>query len=547
MAIIRPSLKLFRPESAGQWREYQVLQRLEVELSDEYQIFHGVDWSAVHDGAQWFGELDAVVMAPSGHLVILEIKAGDLEVIDGGLRKRYDRRSKDVAHQARQQHAAIMSRLRQEGITGVYVSHMLVLPDARITQGTVAYPRERIVDATQQDELWRKVVVAVPTGQSCAVDLVRLEHFLLDYFDLVPDPTARIDQLGQAVRVLSDGLAQWVPRITHPSGVYRIQATAGSGKTQLALRLLSDAARQRLRARYVCFNRPLADHLGEIAPPQTEVATFHELARDCWLRENGEPDFSDPKVFDRMAAHFIDWIQEQPPSVDLLILDEAQDFEATWVAALTSSLRPDGRLYLLGDSDQTLFEREAYEIPDAVTITIQDNFRSPRNILNSINAFGLASDPIRARCPFDGDVPGWHTYDSDAEPGGMATVQRVVADLLKDGYKPDQIALLTLRGQRHSRLLAEASLAGLRLQTFSGDYDRVGSPVWTDGELFADTVMRFKGRAAPVVVLCEMDFTELDDAVRRKLFVGFTRAQYRLECVLSASAEKALAEALGHA
>ena len=36
-------------------------------------------------------------------------------------------------------------------------------------------------------------------------------------------------------------MSLWVPRITSPSGVIRIQGTAGSGKTQLALQLLSDA------------------------------------------------------------------------------------------------------------------------------------------------------------------------------------------------------------------------------------------------------------------------------------------------------------------
>ena len=544
MAIIRPSLRLFRPESAGQWCEYQVLQRLEHDLPDEFQVFHGIDWSAVHNGAQWFGEFDAIVMAPSGNLVILEVKSGDLELGEDGLRKRYDRGTKNVERQAKQQHASLMSRLRSEGIAGVYVGHLLVFPDARIAQGTVAYPRERIVDASEQEDLWRRVLYAAPSATSNAIDLGRLEHFLLDYFDLVPDPTARISQVDEAVRVLSDGLAQWVPRIRHASGVYRIQATAGSGKTQLALRLLRDAASQHRRARYVCFNRPLADRLARIAPPQVEVATFHELARDCWLRSQGEPDFSDPLIFDRMAAHFIDWIQEQPPCLDLLVLDEAQDLDATWVAALASALHPEGDLYLLGDDDQAFFQREPFDLPEAVTITIQDNFRSPRAIVQSINALGLASSPVRAHGPHDGDVPGWHTYDPDADHGGLTTVARVVSNLIRDGHTPDQIALLSMHGQRHSKLLEQTHLAGFDLRTFTGDYDRAGSAIWNEGQLFADTVMRFKGRAAPVVVLCEMDFDACDEATRRKLFVGFTRAQYRLECVLSAAAERALIEAL---
>ena len=544
MAIVQPSLNLRRPQSAGQWCEHQVLRCLEIGLPDTFQIFHGVDWSTVHEGQQWFGELDAVVMAPSGNLVILEVKSGDLEVGETGLRKRYGDHSKNVGRQARQQYAAMRVRLRQAGWTSIHIEHLLVLPDASITQDTIAYPRERIVDASEQDQLCRRVTEAISPAASESVDLDRLRQFLLDQFDLQPDPTARIGQLQEAVRVMSDGLAQWVPRIQHPGGLFQIQATGGSGKTQLALRLLIDAASNHQRARYVCFNRPLADHLVRIAPPQAEVLTFHQLARDCWERHHGAPDFSEAGIFDKMVSHYGAWVQSQAPSIDLLIVDESQDFDAAWVSALICALRPAGKLYLMGDEDQAVYEREMPSIAEAVTITTQDNFRSPRFIVETINALGLTTQPIRARSPVDGELPGWHVYDSAVDPGGLRITNSVVQKLIDDGFTTQQIVLLTLRGKAHSRLLAESQLGHHALRTFTGRYDAAGNAIWTPGELFADTVMRFKGCAAPVVVLCEMEFGELDDATRRKLFVAFTRAQYRLECVLTAAAERAMTAAL---
>ena len=42
-------------------------------------------------------------------------------------------------------------------------------------------------------------------------------------------------------------------------------------KTQLALRLLDDAAATAQRALYVCFKRTLADHIGRIAPARAGV------------------------------------------------------------------------------------------------------------------------------------------------------------------------------------------------------------------------------------------------------------------------------------
>jgi hypothetical protein len=45
-------------------------------------------------------------------------------------------------------------------------------------------------------------------------------------------------------------------------------------------------------------------------------------------------------------------------------------------------------------------------------------------------------------------------------------------------------------------------------------------------------VLRFKGRAAPCVILTEIDFDSLDDKAMRRLFVGATRATMKLTLVV---------------
>ena len=542
MAIVQPGLGELRAHSIGELREYQVLQRLQEGLPDTYQIFHGLSYASVREDKQSYGELDVVVMTPAGSLVILEVKAGDLDISDAGLHKHYSNQRKDVLHQTQHQHASMRLRLRQAGWTNVYVAQFLVLPDQRVQSVTLACPRERIIDSKELPELCSKVIEAgaVAWNHLSATELERLRRFLLGQFDLQLDATARIDQVNQLVRLVSDGLAHWVPLISHPCGQYQIQATAGAGKTQLALRLLADAVDKNQRARYVCFNRPLADHLSKIVSPRVEVVTFHQLARDCWDREKGPPDFHDPQIFSRMAAHYADWISTQTPSIDLLIVDESQDFESEWVASLANGLRADGRFFLMGDDDQAVYERESAELPNAVAIRVDENFRTPRAIVETINFLGLATNPIKPKSPYKGELPGLHIYRPETDPSGLKVTQAVVASLLKDGFALSQIVLLTLRSKANSALLSAAQLGPYRLSTFTGQYDAAGAPEWTAGELQADTVMRFKGCAAPVVVLSGIDFTVLDSASRRKLFVAFTRAQYRLECVLTEAAERAL-------
>jgi len=48
-----------------------------------------------------------------------------------------------------------------------------------------------------------------------------------------------------------------------------------------------------------------------------------------------------------------------------------------------------------------------------------------------------------------------------------------------------------------------------------------------------ESVYRFKGQSMPVVVLCEVDFEELTDKDKNKLFVGLTRGQVRVDVVMS--------------
>jgi hypothetical protein len=112
-------------------------------------------------------------------------------------------------------------------------------------------------------------------GVPSKVDWEALRRLLVNQFQVTPVLGTMRDQLQGTVQRLSDGLATWVPRIDAPSGVFRIQAMAGSGKTQLALQLLDAAASEELSVSYVCFNRTLTDHVRRLASPKVQVVNYH--------------------------------------------------------------------------------------------------------------------------------------------------------------------------------------------------------------------------------------------------------------------------------
>lgn len=546
MARLIPDLHTLRLLDAGQYRERDILSQLADGLPPDWTALHSVDWSSLHpdDGSQRFGEIDIVVMAPWGHLVLLEVKAGSVQHTTAGLVKHYGDHAKSVDLQIRIQHGALRGALNREALPDVRLGQLLVLPDQRVTTGTAAHPRERIVDSQDLPALCERVKTAMPADHGACLDTGRVLAFLLNRFSAAIDVAAQATQVAQATCRLSNGLATWVPRITSPSNTFAIDATAGSGKTQLAMTLIQQALLRHERVAYVCFNRPLADHITTLVSHKVEVGTVHEWALQRARKAGLEPDFTTPGVFDTITRTWLANAEAQDASLDLLIIDESQDFDAEWVAALGLRLKSGGRLYLMGDTEQALYGREAFELQDAVQIRCHENFRSPRQIVATLNALRLTATPVEAMSAFDGDVPDFVT-SGNSDVAVVQATEKVLKALWAEGYAPEQVVVLNWHGAAgHAPVLQCDTLAGHRVRRWLGRFDAATNPVFSEGPLRAETVHRFKGQSAPVIVLTGLDFKELTEPLRRRLFVAMTRAQHKLVCVGNQAAMDALGRAL---
>ena len=160
-------------------------------------------------------------------------------------------------------------------------------------------------------------------------------------------------------------------------------------------------------------------------------------------------------------------------------------------------------------------------------------------MVHMINRLKLTPEPVQACNPHVGDVPGFHIWES-GKTSAAGQLDACLQQLWADGYKPDQVAVISWRGLKQSDILKQDRLAGHAVRRFRGHYDNAGNPLWTDGVLLAESLYRFKGQSAPAVVLCEVDFEHLSERERHKLFVGLTRAQMRVEVVLSERAAQTL-------
>jgi hypothetical protein len=482
------------------------------------------------------GEIDIVVLNQAGDVLLIEVKAGDVDFREDGIFKHYRTQSKDVVAQARLQYNGLLSRLRASGFD-VHLHHLLVLPDMRVQSDTAQWPRERIVDSSDVNDIVSRVTVALGPGVHDEKTNASMVAFFENRFRVVPDVSALAGRLQSASTRMAAGLATWVPRIDVPNGIIRVFGTAGSGKTQLALRVLRDARADGRKAAYICFNRALADHMAHVAPVTTPVETFHEFALRGVRASGVLVDFSKPKTFELIAGQCVEQLKNAEPDLDFLVLDEVQDLQPDWVQAMLGRLRPNGRALLLEDPEQQLYtDRESFDIPDAVTIRSSENFRTPRALVRLINMLNLTAVEVEPLSAHEGEIADPIVY-VEPEMITHCTV-KAIQNCLDRGFAPDEIAIVSLRGRERSVLQSLDSLGPWTLRRFTGRYDEGGSALWTNGQILIDSVRRFKGQAAAAVVLTECDLDGSDEIGRRLLFVGLTRARVHLEWVMSGAAAR---------
>lgn len=542
MAHLCPTLPRHLAVNSGEYAELELLQTLERGLSDAYTLFHSVDWSRDSGEHEQHGEIDIVVINQAGDVLLIEVKAGDVNFLPKGIFKTYSDRTKNITAQIGLQYGALRTRLADASLT-VRLSHLLVLPNLKVQSVTAQWPRERIVDSEDIGNIVSRVTQLLGAGLPNTDVQARALAFFENRFRVEPDVSALVGRLQQASTRMSSGLATWVPRISVSSGVLRVIGTAGSGKTQLALRQLRDAAAAGQRAAYLCFNRALADHIARVAPVRTPAETFHEFALRIVRRSGQTVDFSQPTAFDTITTDCIKALAQSDPDLDLIVIDEMQDMQPEWVEALLSRLKDNGRAVLLEDPEQQLYkDREAFDIEDAVTITSHENFRTPRALVQLINMLHLTGTEVEALCPHLGEMPDPIVYESP-EKIAPCTV-KAVERCLQRGFSLAEVALISMRGRERSVLQGLDKLGPWSLSHFTGKFDEGSTPIWKDGQLLIESVRRFKGQAAAAVVLTECDMSELDPINRRLLFVGLTRARVHLEWVMSADTGKMLEQKL---
>ena len=529
--------------------ELETLELLAAGLPDDYTVFHAVHWAGMTPGHQRFGEIDFVVVNQAGDLLLIEQKNGRLLERENALIKEYGGSSggKSVADQLHRGRDGLLTSLQDAGLVKPEVRVLIYCPDYRVVSVTAAgLSLHGVVDATERNALCERVQVLLRPGIDRGDGQPKaIRDFLAQALELVPDMDSTAELHERTFRRLHGGLHDLIDGLDFEPWRLRIDATAGAGKSLMAVHAFEQARARGERPLLVCFNRPLADRLQDRLAEPEDVDSFHGLCRQ-WLNRYGTGFEAErirkdgasywQEVVDQMAD-----VADRAGPYDTLIVDEGQDFDPEWWEVLRLAMKPGFRCLWVEDTEQDLYGREPVPLDDFVIYHCRANFRTPARIARFIGR--LLGSNVDWRNPLRGMNPIVHTYRDNEEQ--LALLEDRIEALMRIGFRPEQIAIVSVHGLHRALFAGRDVIGSHRLGRFSGEYTAQGQAIMIEGDIRAETLFRFKGQQAPAVLLTDIAFDGGDhERERRLLYCGITRAT--VACELLVQVDSSWAKQLSH-
>lgn len=505
-----------------------------------WQIFDSVEWRNLLDnGGEQIGESDIVVFNPNFGIIVIEIKAGSVYVVEGKWRYASGRVMKSSPFsQARRNKYALIERLKskltQSEMSGLVITHAAWFPD-------VIWNAE-VIDA---DCPSRAFILDRNSLESAENHLMAIFDALISKQQLpktkwLPHqkrilcgllaPTIAINKplrvtIDDANDALEHATLQQIEilAILKDQNRLLVEGGAGSGKTRLALVIAKQHANSGKKVLFTCFNKQLAQHiaasLSEI--DNLVVLSFHELVK-ITLQSVGMP-YRVPTDKEKIKAFF----QEESPELllqastfltekyDTIIVDEANDFLNTWWIALESLGTPEFNWYCFYDRQQILYvEKSEWEQPfKAIPIKLDHNLRNTRPIGEFAAHQGNFPPPNKFRV--DGGIAPTIFSDGRTESIGKQLNTLLTQLIHKEHVLPEQIVILYPYNKIIDSPEWRIGIDGFNLtdQCYSNTPDKIKY----------GTIQSFKGLESDVVILLG-----IDDNMKKKneiLYVGCSRAK----------------------
>ena len=549
--------------------EARVYRSLRDNLPNDYVVLFQVGWIVRREGEQARdGEIDFLICHPNEGCLCVEVKGGGVgfDAATGEWfsidRHGHKHKIKNPINQALKAKYSILSKLdehprwRALSPGKVLLGHAVFFPDIgdATAPSRADLPAALVGTATdlQNPREWIDSAFAYWGGNAQnvtapgrrGIDVIR-EVFARS-FEAAPLVATRLAEQEARRLVLTQDQVRVLDFVRAHRRV-AVRGGAGTGKTVLALEKARRLADEGFRTLLTCYNRKLADYLASLcaSTANLDVMGFHQLCHrqvQRARRESGrdlveEAKFTYPgaDLYDVQLPNALAYsLEVLPERYEAIICDEGQDFREDFWVALELLLADYDRspFYVFYDDNQNIYAR-------ASTFPIQgEPFSLTTNCRNTAPIHAAAYTRYRGVPVSPPDNEGAELqFDRAASRAAQAgRINARIVDLIaRHGVSPGDIVVLIVDAVRKADCYAALRRLPLpRPATWREEGVR------NDYTVLMDTVGRFKGLEAPVVILWGLDGVHWKRS-EELLYVGMSRAKSLL-VVVGTSATCAMAK-----
>lgn len=505
------------PNTQSHRGEAKVFSLLKKHLNNEWTLYANVRFQQLHHGSAHDIETDFILTHPIYGVLILEVKGGIHIRFDADTQSWYStdlnlqsHKIKNPFEQARKNKYALLNLLKHTKLKNFHeneiaarttIAYGVCFPDCSLIYGQLpAEANKNIIlfshhfnedsekhlkklmqwyQCEHHDSLNPKIhTVCLETFAPICEIKRTLKHWIEDEQNTI------ITLTQQQFHLLS--VIQFVQKAS-------IYGCAGSGKTLMAIEKARIESSKGKRVLLLCYNTLLGQHLNTAFSTNflVDAHCFHTIIAKHYAISNDTILYDD----ELLCEHIVN---TPMPLYDGLIIDEAQDFSEEKMLMVHSLLKPNAFTYYFWDGSQQLnFTQLA--VPTCETfLVLTRNFRNTQMIFKALKQFTTTQTPLYCDGPLGRSIEVLDPYPPDNETILLERLQHLIHVLIsKDGLLARDIAILTFKGKKKSALHRLKS--PLPLILFE---DRLSPEA-----IKVDTVRRFKGLEAHVVIVVELDDT----------------------------------------
>lgn len=531
------------PLYAAERKVFEALSR----LADQYSIFYSLVWRNPQKSASGDGEIDFLVAHEDKGLLFLEIKGGGLSF---DLSKNHWFSISANGHPTKIQnpfqqvlknkHAFIglLSAIPEFKNKFYLMNHCVVLPDARLPSGRKKeLDFQKLIlyseDLLQLEEVFSEILI------QCRDKNKSYHPPKKEFSEIIQKEFYDSLSIQISIKQVAEDLNKNIITLTRQQGFLLeflknqkdvlINGGAGTGKTLLAIQKAKELASANKKVLFLCFNKPLANHIQSILSKFEYLDVFH--FHDLCIKWNQDSLFSESNIIKNneywthlLPAQLEKAIEIKNIYYDAIIVDEGQDFLNHWWKNIVSLLNTNySNFYIFYDENQKLYSDIQNEFPIK-----EKPFYLGKNVRNSLNIFSIAKQFYISKEECECLNPEGLPVSFYERPDNAIDMEKLLVNIIQKLIVEEKIpgrdiVLLSGRSKEKSFLSSISSL---------GNFNLTNDPHKTNQALFYDSIWRFKGLEKNFVILIEIDELFQDQtSFKESLYVGMTRAKVGLHIV----------------